>query len=296
MTISRRDWFKWMSTAGATMAAAPLAHARHPHKVNPDDLGMLYDSVRCVGCRACTTRCKEVNKLAPDLMNINGAEYEAPLDLSSNTMSIIKLYKDDNSQAFIKRQCMHCADPACVSVCMGGALHKQENGIVAYKKSVCVGCRYCQIACPFDVPKFSWYEPVPLIVKCEMCRNRPEGPACTEACPRGATISGKMADLTKEAHARIDQDPDKYYPKVYGEKEAGGLHVLYLASKAVPFLKLGLPQVPDHPIPQTSETIQHSLYKGFAAPAALFVIFTFAQYYNERKRKVSEESDKEEKS
>jgi len=224
---------------------------------------------------------------------IEGGEYDAPRDLDCNHLSIIKLYKDEKEQAFIKRQCMHCADPACVSVCMAGALHKQKDGIVAYKKTVCVGCRYCQIACPFDVPKFNWHKAIPVISKCEMCRTREEGPACTEVCPRGATISGSMAELAKEAHARITKDPDKYCPEVYGEKEAGGVHVLYLAKKEVPFLKLGLPKLPDYPMPKTSETIQHTLYKGFIAPAALFGIFTFAQYYNERRRKVAESEKKE---
>ena len=296
MTISRRDWCKGLSAAGITLAAAPLAPARHPHKVEPTDVGMLYDSTRCIGCRACTTACKKANHMPDSTVKMNGAPYNAPVDLDCNTMSIIKLYSEGNNHAFVKRQCMHCADPACVSVCMAGALHKQEKGIVAYDKSVCVGCRYCQIACPFEIPKFTWLQPIPLIVKCEMCRQRPEGPACCQACPRGANVAGKMADLLEEAHRRIKDAPDQYLDHVYGEMEAGGTHVLYLTSKAVSFAKLGLPDVPNYPLPQTSETIQHTLYKGFMAPAALFGIFVGAQYYNERKRKVADAEHKEEKS
>ena len=296
MTISRREWLKLVSTAGAAAAVAPAVEARHPHKVELTDRGMLYDSVRCIGCRACTTACKEANKLPAETQKIEWSRIRSAhgLELQHHEHNQA-LQGRPESSAFIKRQCMHCADPACVSVCMAAALHKEENGVVAYKKSVCVGCRYCQIACPFDVPKFTWHSAIPVIVKCEMCRQRAEGPACCQACPRGATIAGTMEELYKEAHARIAKDADKYVQHVYGEKEAGGLHVLYLASKEVPFEKLGLPKVPDYPIPQTSETIQHTLYKGFAAPTALFVIFTAAQYLNERRRKVEEEKHKEDK-
>ena len=293
MTISRRDMLKGLSAAGISMAIAPAADARHPQTVKPDDVGMLYDSVRCIGCRACTTACKKANSMPLEVRKIDGAEYNAPLDLSSENMSVIKLSRCENDHAFVKTQCMHCADPACVSACMAEALHKLDNGTVAYNKNLCVGCRYCQIACPFDVPKFTWFEALPLIVKCELCRHRPEGPACCEACPREAMVAGTMADLSKLAHERIEKEPDKYLPHVYGETEAGGLHVLYLTSKEVPFVDLGLPKVPDHPIPQTSETIQHTLYKGFMAPAALFGIFTFAQYYHERRRKIAEHTSEE---
>jgi Fe-S-cluster-containing dehydrogenase component len=297
MNLSRRDWFKGLSAAGlAAAVAAPGAQAREAKTVHPEDIGMLYDSTRCVGCRACTTACKEANGLPPDVVETDGAAYNAPHDLSATNKSILKLYREGDTAAFVKRQCMHCADPACVSACMAGALHKMDNGIVAYDKSVCVGCRYCQIACAFDVPKFTWTEPLPLIVKCEMCRHRPEGPACCEACPRGAMMTGTMAALTEEAHRRVNGDPDAYDPKVYGEHEAGGLHVLYLTGKAVPFEKLGLPDVPGQPIPQTSETIQHTLYKGFVAPAALFGLFTFAQYFNERRRQAAEDAGQEDKS
>ena len=290
MNLSRRDWFKGLSAAGLAAAAAPRAAAREPKTVQPGDAGMLYDSTRCVGCRACTTRCKEANGLPPDAAETDGVAYNAPIDLSATNKSILKLYREGDTAAFVKRQCMHCADPACVSVCMAGALHKTENGVVAYSKDVCVGCRYCQIACAFDVPKFTWNDPLPLIVKCEMCRHRPEGPACCEACPRGALVAGTMSALIEEAHGRINAAPDRYNPKVYGEHDGGGLHALYLTAKQVPFEKLGLPDLPENPIPQTSETVQHTLYKGFVAPAALFGLFTFAQYYNERRRQAAEKA------
>jgi NAD-dependent dihydropyrimidine dehydrogenase PreA subunit len=188
----------------------------------------------------------------------------------------------------VKMQCMHCADPACVSVCMAGALHKIKGGIVAYNKDTCVGCRYCQVACPFDVPKFMWFTPIPVIVKCELCYQRKEGPGCCEVCPREAVIYGTMADLKAIAHKRVKEQPDKYYPKVYGETDGGGTHVLYLTAKDIPFQKLGLPDLPSDPLPQMSETVQHTIYKDFIAPAALYAIFTLAQFRHARVRNKKE--------
>ncbi len=104
---------------------------------------------------------------------------------------------------------MHCVDPACAAACMLHAFHKNEvTGVVEWDPFYCVGCRYCQMACPFNVPKFEFDKAVPDLVKCELCRHRVEGaaltekdgfsrypkghgPACCEVCPREAVIYGK---------------------------------------------------------------------------------------------------------
>jgi Fe-S-cluster-containing dehydrogenase component len=294
MKISRRSLIKGIAAAGVATAIGSKAEAREKQHVLPDDVGMLYDSTLCIGCRACVSKCKEVNELPATLKKIDGAPYDAPVDLDESTKNIIKLYKEGDKQAYMKMQCMHCADPACVSVCMAGALHKIKGGIVAYDKSTCVGCRYCQVACPFDVPKFMWFVAIPLIVKCELCRHRKEGPGCCEVCPAKAVIYGKMSDLRAEAEKRLAKQPEKYFPKVYGVNDGGGTHVLYLTAKDVPFENLGLPKLPEEPLPQMSETIQHTLYKGFIAPAALYAIFTAAQYRNARKREAEEAAQNKE--
>lgn len=290
MKVSRRSLLKGAAAAGLVTAVGSSAKARHPQKAGEDDVGMLYDSTLCIGCRACVTKCKEVNDLPANLEKMDGAPYDAPLDLDESTKNIIKLYEEGDKRAFMKMQCMHCIDPACVSVCMAGALHKVEHGIVAYNKNTCVGCRYCQVACPFDVPKFMWFSAIPVIVKCELCRHREEGPGCCEVCPREAVIYGKLTDLKAIAHKRMEDQPGKYYPKVYGETDGGGTHVLYLTAKDVPFQKLGLPDLPSEPLPQMSETVQHTLYKGFLAPAALYALFTAAQFRNAKKREQAEKS------
>jgi Fe-S-cluster-containing dehydrogenase component len=285
--ISRRQLLKGMAVAGAAAAvAAPgEAAAFQSRGRKPDDLGLLYDSTRCIGCRACVTKCKEANDLPPDRVRLNGVDYNAPADLSATTKNIIRLAQDGDKAAFVKGGCMHCLDPACVNACMVSALTKDKGapgGIIAYNPNLCVGDRYCQVACPFNVPKYQWGNALtPRIVKCELCRHRQEGPACAEVCPRQAIVQGKVSDLLADAHRRIDQNPGRYQPKVYGEKEAGGTQVLYLS--AVPFDKLGLPELSSESVPALSETIQHGIYKGFIAPVALYLALGFTVLKN-RKR------------
>lgn len=181
---------------------------------------------------------------------------------------------------------MHCVDPACIGACMLGALTKGEYGIVSYDVSKCVGCRYCETVCPFNVPKFQWTKAAPRIVKCELCKDRlKEGkePGCTEVCPRKAVIFGKYTELLDEAHRRIAAKPDLYVPKVYGEKEVGGTQVLYLSH--VPFEKLGFRFDQTESVPHLQQTVQHGVYKGFIGPIALYAVLGAVMLRN---RKASE--------
>jgi len=290
MTVTRRSALKVIAGAGAACAATALpapAEGRERRKPGPDDVGLLYDATLCVGCRACVRKCKEANGLPPDRRELQGAVYDAPDDLNAQTKNIIRLHVEGNTTSYVKGGCMHCTDPACVSVCMVGALHKSKGGIVAYDKDLCVGCRYCQLACPFNVPKFEWAKAFPLIVKCELCRDRKEGPACAEVCPRGAIEYGKVTALREEARRRLAAEPKKYNGKVYGESEVGGTHVMYLA--AVPFEKLGLPQLPSEPVPELSETISHGIYKGFIAPVVLWSALAVTIWRNRKKGAEGEE-------
>jgi Fe-S-cluster-containing dehydrogenase component len=283
MTLTRRDALKAVGAAavGATLPAP--AEARVRKEPAPTAVGMLYDSTLCIGCRACVTRCKEVSELPPDRRALLDAPYDAPSDLNATTKNVIKQAALGDRTAFVKAQCMHCVDPACTSVCMIGALRKvAATGIVEYDRNGCVGCRYCQIACPFNVPKFAWARTVPEIVKCELCRHRADArragplavanPGCCEVCPRGAVVYGARAELLADARRRIAVDPARYEPRVYGERDAGGTSALYLSARGVPFVALGLPEVGEAPIPELSETVQHATYYGMIAPAALFAV------------------------
>jgi Fe-S-cluster-containing dehydrogenase component len=290
MTVSRRHALKVLGAAACAAAVVPaMAEARAAKVSGPDDIGLLFDATRCIGCRACVTKCREANNTQPNVAVMNGGVYDAPLDLNGTTLTVIKQWDADGKSGYVKAHCMHCADPACVSVCMMGALHKEPRGVVAYDVSMCVGCRYCQVACPFNVPRFQWESATPRIAKCELCRQRPggKGPACAEVCPRGAVITGKRTELLAEAKRRLAETPSAYRGGVYGETEAGGTNCLYLSP--VGFEPLGLPRLGVDPVPALSETIQHGIYQGFIAPVALFGAFAFVAWKNHRSAEAGEE-------
>lgn len=287
MPLGRRSFFKGLGVAAAATLGVEGKAAAVGRKPAADAVGMLYDSTLCIGCQACVVACREANGLPPERDELG--MYDTPIDLSGSTKNIIKLCQDGGNTAFMKMQCMHCVDPACVSACMFGALHKAEGGVVAYDADMCIGCRYCQVACPFLVPKFEWDKSAPKIVKCEMCRHREKGPACCEVCPRAAVVYGKRSDLLAEAHRRLAESPDRYYPKVYGETDGGGTQVLYLS--AVPFEMLGLPTLGDDSVPALSEGIQHSIYQGFVLPGSLYALLAFVMLRN-RKAKAQGEEEK----
>jgi Fe-S-cluster-containing dehydrogenase component len=271
MDRTRRSFLTGLACAGATAAAGAVPAVASDKRVAPSDaVGMLYDTTRCIGCKACVVACHEANDLPPDDRG-NGL-HDAPQALNDRTKNIIKLYKEEGRRSYMKQQCMHCIDPACVGACMIGALQKREYGIVTWESSRCIGCRYCQVACPYNIPKFEWESANPRIIKCELCNHRlAEGkePACCEVCPREAVIYGKYDELLAEAHKRLDDNPGRYVDKIYGEFDGGGTQVLYLSH--VPFDKLGLPELGDQPVPKLNRTIQHGVYKGMIAPAVLYV-------------------------
>ncbi len=282
MGLNRRDALKTAAAAGVALAASPRsAHAREPREAPPDAVGLLYDATLCIGCKACEVACYEANFSG----RRPGELYYAPKDLDSECKNIIKEYQDGAAQSYVKLQCMHCVDPGCASACMMGALQKREHGIVTWDGDKCIGCRYCQVACPYNVPKFEWNSATPKIVKCELCNHRlAEGkiPACAEVCPKEAVIYGTREDLLNEAHRRLEANPDRYEPKVFGEKDGGGTQVLYLSAAGIPFTDLGFPDLGEHGAVQTAETVQHTIYKGFIAPVVLYGILGAVVWKNRR--------------
>jgi Fe-S-cluster-containing dehydrogenase component len=114
-------------------------------------------------------------------------------------------------------------------------MHKTIEGPVIWDESKCMGCRYCMVSCPFDVPKFEYHRAIPRIQKCDLCLDRiREGkqPACVETCPAKVMLFGKRSDLIQAARKRFYEQPDKYYPYLYGEHEVGGTRWLYLSPVA----------------------------------------------------------------
>ena len=235
-------------------------------------------------------KCREVNGLPP--VRDEEGLHDVQTRLDANTKTVIALHQERDKethqvveQAFMKPQCLHCVDPACVSVCMLGSLQKRDFGVVTWDADLCVGCRYCQIACPFGIPKFEFDKAVPKLVKCEMCVHRlREGlqPGCTEVCPADAVIFGKLEDLKAEAHARLAKHPGRYVQKVYGEHDAGGTQVLYLSG--VPFEKLGLPNLGTEGVPAMSEKVTHGIMQGLATPAVAYALAGAVVWRNYRKQ------------
>jgi len=197
---------------------------------------MLIDITKCIGCRACEQACKETH----------GFPQEHEATLSATALTVVQ----ERGDRFVRRLCMHCQNPACVSACPVGALKKTAQGAVRYEGGKCIGCRYCMLACPFDVPKYEWNKLAPYVTKCDMCAERVQAggaPACVEACPVGATIFGDREELLAEAQKRIRENP-AYVNHIYGSEEVGGTSVFFLSD--VPFEKLGFITAPQtQPLP-----------------------------------------------
>ncbi|MDF1591553.1 MAG: 4Fe-4S dicluster domain-containing protein [Desulfobacterales bacterium] len=248
MSISRRKFIGWMSAAGlgATFGKSAHAAANKQFKGYPDSVGVLFDNVLCIGCRNCEAGCNKVNELPPPSQPFDDLSVLAKKRrTSSKAYTVVNRYENTHSKKspiFRKIQCNHCLEPACASACFVRAFTKTKEGAVVYDASVCVGCRYCMIACPFEIPAYEYDEPLtPRIRKCTMCHPRViEGklPGCVEACPTESLTFGKRKDLINIARERIKKFPDRYVDHIYGEHEMGGTNWLYLSG--APYKEIGM--------------------------------------------------------
>ena len=261
----------------------------------------LVDTTKCIGCRACQVACKQWNNREGEQTELPSGEmgFQNPATLSAKTYTLISFHELPNEKApggldyiFTMHRCLHCLEPACASACPTTALKRQPDGPVTYEASKCIGCRYCIWACPWGVPTAEWDSLAPKIQKCTHCADRLEQPlpvarngqalgadeqnsflanivvpACVKACPAEALRFGAREEMLEEARSRISNRPDKYIDHIYGEKEAGGTSVLYLAS--VPFEKIGLPTLADKPYPAVSKAALHAVPPAVLAVGAL---------------------------
>jgi formate dehydrogenase iron-sulfur subunit len=250
LRLSRRRFLSLCAPALGGLALLSATHGAADASTETDlenVPAVLIDISRCQGCGNCQRSCDKAN----------GLPCAEQSTLSAQTYTIVDERQPEPGETrFVKRACMHCLHPGCVSACPVAALHKTNEGLVVADTSKCIGCRYCQYACPFGVPKFEWENTLGVMRKCTGCTDRiakGQMPACTAGCPTGALKAGTRAELLKEAHARIEAHPDRYINKVYGEFEAGGTSRLYISD--VPFEELGLPVVDSAPVPRYAEQI-----------------------------------------
>lgn len=221
---------------------------------------VLVDLTRCIGCRGCQIACKAWNERGA-VKTRNTGTFTNPPEMNAECYTNIRFVEGSAPGgapvwSFVKDQCLHCQEPACVSVCPVGALRKTESGPVTYNFDVCIGCRYCMLACPFRVPKYEWAKVSPAVQKCTFCSERiREGflPACVKTCPTRTMFYGEREDVLAEARARLQKGKGRYVPHIYGEEEAGGTSWLYLSAE--PFENLGFrTQVPRHALPPLTWT------------------------------------------
>jgi Fe-S-cluster-containing dehydrogenase component len=320
MRISRREFIKKIAAiAGATVIGGSAnAHALNTSNernwkvwkvaskssFHNDRYGVLVDTSLCIGCRRCEWACNEWNKNPNQpIKKFEGSAFEdkSVFDkkrrMNADTFTIVNRFTNSKTgkPIYVKKQCMHCEEPACLSACFVDAFRKTPQGSVLYNPSVCVGCRYCMIACPFDVPAYEYNEPLnPQVTKCTFCFDRisKEGgvPACIEVCPSEVMRFGKRSDLIKLAHEKIEKNPGKYVENIYGEHEVGGTGWLYLSP--VPFEQIGFrTDLGKTPVPKLS--------KGFLFMTKTFEILAawplvFAAFYAVSKLKKNRDRHKKE--
>ncbi len=214
-TVNRRSFLK-LGAAGAATALGlkviEYVSASGPEGESPHRWAMVIDQDKCVGCGRCTLACRASNDINPDI--------------SWNV--VLHTGQIGSREVYLPRPCMHCENAPCVEVCPVGASYHRPDGIVMMDYDKCIGCRYCEVACPYGARAFNWEEftgPNPAVPtwgepdverrprgvpeKCSFCANRIDRglalgltpgvdaeatPACVNACPMGARAFGDLND------------------------------------------------------------------------------------------------------
>ncbi len=295
---SRRDFLKTSALigAGVTGLSTSTAKAGPKNILSEDRMGVLVDTTVCIGCRNCEWACKDAHDLHAG--NLESYEDRKVLDSKRRpdhtALTVVNEYssgKNSNLPVDVKVQCMHCDHPACVSACIVGAFTKHENGSVTWDTDMCIGCRYCMAACPFQVPAFEYDKALnPNIMKCDFCFDRTkEGklPACVTICPVEALTYGSRTELVKIARDRIKKNPDRYVDHIFGEYEVGGTSWMYLANKD--FVELDFPNLGTNPAPGVSESIQHGIFAYFVPPVSFYALLGGIMWISKRRKELDEE-------
>lgn len=299
MDLGRREFIEKIGflTAATTIpesGEAGVSTSGSP--ANDERLGVLVDIPNCIGCRKCEFACQEAAGFnPPPIKNFDDQSVFADLRRPSpNSYTTVNRYANaakPSAPVYVKLNCLHCNEPACASACLVGALRKQPNGAVTYDANKCMGCRYCMVACPFQIPTYDFNDPLtPQVRKCSLCFEQisKEGgvPACVKICPRECLTFGRRSDLLALAHEKVRRHLENYQQHVYGEFEAGGTSWLYLS--AVPFAELGFLTLPGTSPARLTETIQHAIFKKWMPPLALYGLLGLTMWLGRRSEEVVE--------
>ena len=208
----------WQAASHRALAAGPVGESQHRW-------AMVIDQAKCTGCGYCTNACRAHNDLAPDI----------------SWNRVIHTGKIGGKDVFLPRPCMQCQHAPCVEVCPVGASYYRADGIVMMDYDKCIGCRYCEVACPYGARAFNWEaftgdnpavpewgqpevarRPRGVPEKCAFCYHRidrglerglkpgvdPEAtPACVVACPVGARKFGDLNDPDSEVSKLLANNP-----------------------------------------------------------------------------------------
>ncbi|MBE0643593.1 MAG: 4Fe-4S dicluster domain-containing protein [Bacteroidetes bacterium] len=160
---------------------------------------ILVDLTECVGCGACRDACQQVHHFPQ--------EECTSLD-AHNFTTLRKIETADGQEVFARQMCQHCQDPACASACLVGALEKTRDGAVTWDTDKCIGCRYCMVACPFDIPKYEWDTNNPKVRKCTMCYTERHLDADSKTDKEGYVLdrSGKRVSIDGRLVTAEDRD------------------------------------------------------------------------------------------
>jgi Fe-S-cluster-containing dehydrogenase component len=291
---SRREFLKTAGLIGASAISFESKDAKAAPKniLSDDRMGVLVDTTVCIGCRRCEYACKKAHNLPTDPEDAydDRSVFDKMRRPDDKALTVVNQYGSAANADIpknIKVQCMHCDHPACVSACIVGAFSKEENGSVIWDESKCIGCRYCLVACPFQIPAFEYEKAIqPEIKKCDFCFDRTNSgliPACVDICPVEALTYGKRFELLKLAHKKIEANPDRYINHVYGEFEVHGTSWMYLADQD--FSKLDFPKLGTEPAPGATESLQHAIFAFFVPPALLFSLLGGIMWINRKTEK-----------
>lgn len=281
MSIDRRNFLKTLGVAGLTLTVGKNFATPAKKTENTEFHALLFDATLCIGCKSCEKACAKAHGFIEPKDEIV-ADVLRPLDETKR--GVINCHTTSKGEVYVRNQCMHCNQPACAAACLTEAMYKTKEGPVIWREDKCMGCRYCMVSCPFDIPKFEYHSANPRIQKCDMCHERilkGEIPTCAAACG-DALIFGTRREMLAEARKRIVEAPDDYYDKIYGEDVAGGTGLLYLSPAPFEELKLNT-KLQNSSYPELSKGFLYTVPSVFVLLPSLLLAINEATKSNQTK-------------